>query len=176
MFADQGVQGMTYMAHPTPAPYAVPGGAPMVDMGQGMGQGMGQVMGQGDGLPPGPPQVAQGPRPSTASGIKVCSNCGGRGHISRNCPSQKECDCCGSIKHQKVECPHKSKVCNVCGKPGHMALKCAKKEEFFDRMLGNSGGGFGGKGKGKGKSDGQCWDFQRGNCTRGANCKWSHSM
>jgi len=35
--------------------------------------------------------------------------------------------------------------------------------------------GKGGKGKGKGKSDGVCRDFQRGTCTYGNKCRFSHT-
>eukprot|EP00927_Polykrikos_kofoidii_P009920 TRINITY_DN14173_c1_g2_i1.p1 TRINITY_DN14173_c1_g2~~TRINITY_DN14173_c1_g2_i1.p1 ORF type:complete len:160 (+),score=31.49 TRINITY_DN14173_c1_g2_i1:99-578(+) len=156
MFADQ---RMTYMGSPPMAP-------PYVAM-QGSGGG-GDISQQPAGRP--------APRPATATGIMICSNCGGRGHVSKLCSSPKECDCCGSIKHQKVDCPHKTKVCSVCGKPGHMAIKCAKKEEFFAEMIGLSRGKGQGKGKGKGSGDPMCWDFQKGTCEHGSECRWQHTM
>mmetsp|Transcript_70120 Transcript_70120/g.221418 ORF Transcript_70120/g.221418 Transcript_70120/m.221418 type:complete len:167 (+) Transcript_70120:77-577(+) len=120
-----------------------------------------------------PSPIRSGPpflNPVSAQGIKLCSNCGGRGHVSRVCPSPKECDCCGAIKHQKAQCPHSARRCQICGKRGHMAMKCAQKDLVIAQLA-----GFMSKGKGKGGSDDQvCWDFQRGTCTHGDKCRWQH--
>ena len=74
--------------------------------------------------------------------VVVCSNCGGRGHLQKNCISEKECNCCGSHDHEKIHCPNKTKTCDLCFKVGHLKIKC-------DLMKGG-GKGFGGKGRGKG--------------------------
>mmetsp|Transcript_81220 Transcript_81220/g.230068 ORF Transcript_81220/g.230068 Transcript_81220/m.230068 type:complete len:177 (+) Transcript_81220:123-653(+) len=126
----------------------------------------------GPGLPPSPAR-GQFLNPVSAQGIKLCSNCGGRGHVSKVCPSPKECDCCGAIKHQKAQCPHASRRCQICSKRGHMAMKCAQKDLVISQL---SGGGKG-KGAGKGKDreqDKTCWDHAKGNCRHGDQCKWMH--
>lgn len=57
--------------------------------------------------------------------------------MGKDCPSAKQCSCCGSSDHLKVDCPHKDKRCDICGKTGHLKSKC--------NALGG-GKGFGGKG------------------------------
>eukprot|EP00927_Polykrikos_kofoidii_P015441 TRINITY_DN1685_c0_g1_i11.p1 TRINITY_DN1685_c0_g1~~TRINITY_DN1685_c0_g1_i11.p1 ORF type:complete len:144 (-),score=24.80 TRINITY_DN1685_c0_g1_i11:74-505(-) len=108
------------------------------------------------------------PNAETTSGIKICSNCGGRGHVGKVCPSPKECNCCGSIKHEKSTCTYVEKNCSLCGKKGHMMLKCMQKDQLLDQLVG-------GGGRGKGKGGGQtCTDFQKGTCKYGNTCKWKH--
>eukprot|EP00929_Paragymnodinium_shiwhaense_P023977 TRINITY_DN14887_c0_g1_i1.p1 TRINITY_DN14887_c0_g1~~TRINITY_DN14887_c0_g1_i1.p1 ORF type:complete len:231 (-),score=49.21 TRINITY_DN14887_c0_g1_i1:224-832(-) len=56
--------------------------------------------------------------------MKTCDNCGGRGHIAKDCPSPQVCNACGSPDHKKAECPNKEKRCDLCGKFGHLKIKC----------------------------------------------------
>eukprot|EP00927_Polykrikos_kofoidii_P015448 TRINITY_DN1685_c0_g1_i8.p1 TRINITY_DN1685_c0_g1~~TRINITY_DN1685_c0_g1_i8.p1 ORF type:complete len:152 (-),score=24.53 TRINITY_DN1685_c0_g1_i8:110-565(-) len=116
------------------------------------------------------------PNAETTSGVKICSNCGGRGHVGKVCPSPKECNCCGSIKHEKNTCTYVEKNCSLCGKKGHMMLKCMQKDQLLDQLTGI---GKGGAGKGKGGSRNAsksetCTDFQKGTCKYGNTCKWKH--
>jgi len=77
---------------------------------------------------------------------KVCNNCGGRGHIARDCASPEQYNCCGSTEHKKADCDKLDKTCDVCWKRGHLRAKC---------QLVTKGKGSGGGSKGKGKSS---WD------------------
>lgn len=56
--------------------------------------------------------------------VKTCDNCGGRGHVAKECSTQKMCGACGAFDHIKAACPHAQKMCNLCGNFGHLQSKC----------------------------------------------------
>ena len=79
-----------------------------------------------------------------------CYNCSGEGHISRDCTEEK------------VEGSYTG------GKGG--------KSGGSSKRKGKGKGKSKGKGKGKGKGGGgPCYAFQSGECTRGDECRFSHS-
>merc|ERR1719478_2098197 len=109
----------------------------------------------------------------SVGGRKGCNNCGGMGHVAKECPSVKLCDKCGSPDHIQKDCPNRDKRCDNCGRIGHLKAKC-----YMEIGMGGMDSGCG-KGFGKGVKGGEpltCWDFQTtGECTR-PNCPFVHSM
>jgi hypothetical protein len=41
----------------------------------------------------------------------------------------KPCFACGSVAHQRKDCPHKLQVCELCGKQGHFASLCKMRKQ-----------------------------------------------
>jgi len=82
------------------------------------------------------------PRGGGGMDNKSCYNCGGVGHISRDCTSaktsgggggerSKDCYSCGSADHLARDCPDKSddKVkCYNCNEMGHFARDCTQEK------------------------------------------------
>lgn len=110
---------------------------------------------------------SNGNRQPSGPYTKNCDNCGGRGHISKECPSPKQCGSCGGVDHIAKECPLKHKRCDICGLRGHIKLKC----HAFKGSKKGSGKGAGGKGS----TDNNCWDFAKsGTCPCADKCFFWH--
>ena len=83
---------------------------------------------------------------------KTCDNCNKVGHLKSVCKqlpvaarlavsaavgkpvppvneaaSVKSCPVCGSVAHDKKNCPHKFQICESCGKQGHFTALCPSK-------------------------------------------------
>ncbi|KAJ8700406.1 hypothetical protein PTI98_003431 [Pleurotus ostreatus] len=98
-------------------------------------------------------------RPSSCKLPKGSYNCGGEGHVSRDCtsdPKPKTCYKCGSEGHLSRECPDASAgggntgfgggsggECYRCGKPGHIARACPESAGGGSGAFGGSYGGGG---------------------------------
>jgi hypothetical protein len=41
----------------------------------------------------------------------------------------KACYVCGSVAHERKNCPHKAQVCEACGKTGHFTALCPMKKQ-----------------------------------------------
>ena len=82
-----------------------------------------------------------GKKGGNETGPTKCFNCGGLGHLSRECSE-----------------PKKAFACYNCGEEGHQSRNCPKQE-----------------GKRKTAAPGICFAFQKGSCTRGDSCKFSHA-
>eukprot|EP00242_Pyramimonas_sp_CCMP2087_P016734 CAMPEP_0198210220 /NCGR_PEP_ID=MMETSP1445-20131203/19968_1 /TAXON_ID=36898 /ORGANISM="Pyramimonas sp., Strain CCMP2087" /LENGTH=155 /DNA_ID=CAMNT_0043884227 /DNA_START=99 /DNA_END=562 /DNA_ORIENTATION=- len=89
----------------------------------------------------------------------TCSNCGKGGHLARQCPRPKGC---------KPPDPSTWGQ-DTTSKQFHEKQRAEKKS-------GRGGGGRGGGDREGGfeRSAGVCGDFQRGTCTRGDGCRFSH--
>lgn len=61
----------------------------------------------------------------------TCFNCGGTGHVSRDCEqvSALPCNLCGLLGHSRFECPQE--VCYNCHKPGHHSRDCTSGRRRF---------------------------------------------
>ena len=103
-----------------------------------------------------------------------CWNCGDKGHWSGDCKKPKSTpDAC------PAGTPVSQVQCFECGSKGHWARDCPKKKPASTGAASTgAGGGKGGKGSGGkgsgGKGQNPCFDFQKGSCSRGAECKYSH--
>jgi cellular nucleic acid-binding protein len=66
-----------------------------------------------------------------------CYNCGGAGHMSKECPNEKVCMRCKKPGHTSKECTQ-PQTCFNCGQPGHMSKDCTSERKMRPRD--NSGG------------------------------------
>jgi hypothetical protein len=65
---------------------------------------------------------------------------------------------------------HRAQRCMICDKVGHFKKDCPLARQQHN----NKGGGMGGGGGGA-RAKGVCFAYQRGECTRGGNCQFSHA-
>ena len=74
---------------------------------------------------------------------QTCYNCGGTGHLSRDCtePTKQKVSCLKDHYFFLNPSPDHPQTCYNCGEPGHMSRDCP---------MGNSGGGRGGMSGGGG--------------------------
>lgn len=125
-------------------------------------------------------------------GTPTCYNCGGEGHVSRECsapPKEKTCYKCQQPGHMARECPTEggapssggyggSQECYKCGQVGHIARNCS--QQGGSGFGGGYGGGYGnnsGYGGGRGQTCYTCGGFghMSRDCTQGQkcyNCEW----
>ena len=64
------------------------------------------------------------PRRAATRPVARCYNCGGTGHVVRDCPKPVACFRCCEVGHTTANCPKTERVCRLCRKPGHLAKSC----------------------------------------------------
>jgi len=106
-------------------------------------------------------QNHRGNRPQRRGPPGACFNCGDPSHYARDCPSGQQGGYQGGGGYGGNRAA--SGNCFNCQQPGHIARNCPQ-----------SGGGGGGRMPPRPR--GACYDFQKGQCTRGDSCKFTHEQ